>query len=55
MVLFKRNFTTWFITKKPMSFDDVVIVSVEGNNYRINFWFKTKSEAMDRIKKVRKR
>ena len=32
-----------------MSFNDFVIVTVKGNYYRTNFWFTTKSEAVDRL------
>ena len=38
------------MTQKPMSFDDTAVVTVKGNDYRINFWFITKNEAMDRMK-----
>ena len=31
-----------------MSFNDFVVFTVERNNYRINFWFRSKSEAVDR-------
>ena len=33
-----------------MSFDDTAVVTVKGNDYRINFWFTTKNEAMDGMK-----
>ena len=34
------------MTQKSMSFDDVVIVTVKRHDYRINFWFVTKSEVV---------
>ena len=33
----------------PVSFNDAAIVAVKGNDYRINFTFMTKSEAVDRM------
>ena len=33
-----------------MSFDDVVIVTVERNDYQIHFWILTKGEAVSRMK-----
>lgn len=33
----------------PVSFDDAAIVAVKGNDYRINFGFMTKNEALDRM------
>ena len=36
--------------KKSMSFDDTVIVTLKGHDYRINFWFKTKIEVVGRMK-----
>ena len=35
-----------------MSFDHVPVFTVGENDYKINFWFTTKSEAVDRIKKA---
>ena len=32
-----------------MSFDDTAIATVKGNDYRINFWFMTKNQAVDRM------
>ena len=37
------------MTQKSMSFNDFVIVTVKGNDYRTNFWFTTKSKAVDRL------
>ena len=28
-----------------MSFNDVAIVSIKGNDYRIHFWYKNKNDA----------
>ena len=33
-----------------MSFESFAVVTVRGNDYRINFWFMTKGEAVDRMK-----
>ena len=33
-----------------MSFNDVAIVYVEGNAYRINFWYMSKDNAIDIMK-----
>ena len=38
------------LMQKPMSFNDVTIVSVKGNDYRINFWYMGKDEAIDLLK-----
>ena len=38
------------MTRKSISFDDVAIVTFGENDYRIHFWFMSKSEAVDRIK-----
>ena len=35
-----------------MTFDDFGVVTVKGNDYRINFWFMTKNETVDRMKNV---
>ena len=29
-----------------MSFNDVAIVSVKGNDYRIHFWYRSKNDAI---------
>lgn len=39
------------MTQKFRSFNDVATVTVRENDYQIQFWFMTKSEAVDRIKK----
>ena len=33
-----------------MNFDGAVIVTVNGHDYRLNFWFMTKSEAVNKMK-----
>ena len=30
-----------------MDFNDVAVVSVKGNDYRIHFWFMTKNDAIN--------
>ena len=35
------------LTLKAMSFNDVAIVSVKGNYYRIQFWYMSKDEAIN--------
>ena len=30
-----------------MSFNDVAIVSIEGSDYRIHFWYMTKNDAIN--------
>ena len=32
--------------QKAMSFNDVAIVFIKGNNYRIHFWYMCKDEAI---------
>ena len=34
------------LIKKAMSFNDVAIVSVKGNDYRIHFWYRSKNDAI---------
>ena len=36
----------WCLMQKAMSFNDVSIVSINGNNYRIHFWYMSKSDAI---------
>ena len=36
--------------QKAMSFNGVVIVSIKGNNYRIQFWCMSKDEAINIMK-----
>ena len=40
------------MTQKSLCFDDFAIVTVGRNDYRINSWFMTKSEAVHRVKSV---
>ena len=37
------------LIQKATSFDDVAIVSIQGNNYRIHFWYMSKNEAISRM------
>ena len=32
--------------QKAMSFNDVAIVSIKGNDYRIHFWYMSKDDAI---------
>ena len=32
--------------QKAMSFNNVAIVSIEGNDYRIHFWYMSKDDAI---------
>ena len=34
------------LIRKAMSFNDVGIVSIKGNDYRIHFWYMNKDEAI---------
>ena len=34
------------LMQKDLSFDNIAIVSVKGNNYRIHFWYMSKDEAI---------
>ena len=40
------------MTKKSISFNDVLVVATGGNDYRNHFWVMSKSEAVDRMKNV---
>ena len=33
--------------QKATSFDDVAIISIKGNNYRIHFWYMSKNDAIN--------
>lgn len=48
-----HNIKIIIITKKSMSSDDVAIATVRDNIYGINFWFVTKRENVNRMKKER--
>ena len=32
--------------QKAMSFNDVAIVSIKGNDYRVHFWYINKNDAI---------
>ena len=34
------------LMQKAMTFNDVAIVSIKGNDYRINFWYISKNDAI---------
>ena len=34
------------LMQKVMNFNDVAIVSIKGNDYRINFWYMSKNDAI---------
>ena len=34
------------LMQKAMNFNDVAIVSIKGNDYRIHFWYMSKNEAI---------
>ena len=36
--------------QKAISFNDVVIVSVKGSDYRIHFWYISKDDAISTMK-----
>ena len=36
--------------QKAMNFNDVVIVSLKGNDYRIHFWYMSKLDAINIMK-----
>ena len=36
---------------KPVNFNDVVIASIKGNNYIIHFWYMSKNDAINIMKK----
>ena len=33
--------------QKAMNFNDVAVVSIKGNNYRIHFWYMSKNDAIN--------
>ena len=35
------------LMQKAMNFNDAVIVSIKGNNYRIHFWYMSKNDAIN--------
>ena len=34
------------LMQKAMGFNDVAIVSIKGNDYRIRFWYRSKNDAI---------
>ena len=32
--------------QKPMSFKNIAIISIKGNDYRIHFWYMSKNDAI---------
>ena len=38
------------LMQKALSFTDVAIVSVKGNDYRIHFWYMSKGDAINIMK-----
>ena len=34
------------LMQKAMNFNDVAIVSIKGNDYRIDFWYMSKNDAI---------
>ena len=38
------------LMQKALNFNDVVIVSVKGNDYRIHFWYMTKDDTINIVK-----
>ena len=35
-----------YLMQKDISFNDVAIVSIKGNDYRIHFWYMNKNDAI---------
>ena len=35
------------LMQKAMNFNDVAIVSIKGNDYRTNFWYVSKNDAIN--------
>ena len=38
------------LKQKAMSFNDIAIVSIKGNEYRIHFWYISKDHAINTMK-----
>ena len=38
------------LMQKAISFNDVTIVSIKGNDYRIHFWYMSKDDAINIMK-----
>ena len=44
-------FVNWHdLMQKAMSFNDVAIVSIQGSDYRIHFWYVSKDDAINIMK-----
>ena len=39
------------LMQKTMNFNDVTIVSIKGNDYRIHFWYMNRDDAINMMKK----
>ena len=39
-----------YLMQKAINFNDVAIVSVNGSNYRVHFWYMSKNDAINIIK-----
>ena len=39
-----------YMTQKSMSFNDIAIATIGGNDYRIHFRFMTKNKVIERMK-----
>ena len=37
------------LMQRAMDFNDVAIVSIKGNDYRIHFWYMSKNDAVNRM------
>ena len=38
--------------QKALSFNDAAIIFVEGNDYKISFWYMSKDEAINLVRKA---
>ena len=38
---------SWFNAKKAISFNNIAIVYIKGNVYRIQFWYMSKNDAIN--------
>ena len=38
------------LMQKALNFNDVAIVSIKGNDYRIHFWYMSKNDAVNIMK-----
>ena len=37
------------LMQKAMNFNDIAIVSIKGNDYRIHFWYMSKDDAISKM------